>query len=107
MRSLDIHAHVTPQCFWRATENGGDMDSLGVDVQILSTYVGFYNYQLDPAVALASSREINDEIAGMTRTWPKRFTAGLGTLPMQGMASLSQDEKDAILSTNLERLLGI
>ena len=23
MRSIDIHAHLTPQCFWRATENDG------------------------------------------------------------------------------------
>ena len=22
MRSIDIHAHLTPQCFWRATETG-------------------------------------------------------------------------------------
>jgi aminocarboxymuconate-semialdehyde decarboxylase len=133
MRSIDIHAHVTPQCFWRATENGGDwhslkrekdaqggewalagkgrqslppkarwtpeeriadMDSLGVDVQVLSTYVGFYNYQLDPAIAVASSREVNDEIAGMTRTWPKRFAAGLGTLPMQDVkASIAELER--------------
>ena len=121
MRSIDIHAHVTPQCFWKATENGGnwhglkreqdaqgrefaivgkgrqalpprarwtpearmaDMDSLGVDIHVASPYVGFYNYQLDVKVAAATSRETNDEIAGMTKTWPKRF-AGLGTLPMQ------------------------
>ena len=95
MRSIDIHAHLTPQCFWRATENGGDwhtirrerdargqecaivggrrqalpprarwtpeerladMDSLGVDVHVVSPYVGFYNYQLDAAVAAATSR---------------------------------------------------
>ena len=122
MRSIDIHAHVTPQCFWRGTENGGewhsvrrekdakggevaiignsrqglppkarwtpeeriaDMDSLGVDVQVVSPYVGFYNYQLPTPVAAASSRAINDELSEMTRAWPKRFAAGLGTLPMQ------------------------
>lgn len=94
MRSIDIHAHVTPQCFWRATEHGddwhtlrrekdaaggevalvggrrqslpprsrwtpeeriADMDSLGVDVHVVSPYVGFYNYQLDTGVALATS----------------------------------------------------
>src|SRR5262245_17713512 len=120
MRSIDIHAHLTPQCFWHATENGGDwhsirrekdargsdvalvggkpqplpprakwtpeerladMDSLGVDVHVVSPYVGFYNYQLDTPVATATSRATNDEIAGMVRTWPQRF-AGLGTLPM-------------------------
>jgi aminocarboxymuconate-semialdehyde decarboxylase len=121
MRSIDIHAHVTPQCFWRATENGGDwhslrrekdarggevavvgnrrqslpprarwtpeerladMDSLGVDVHVVSPYVGFYNYHLDAAVAAATSRATNDEIAAMVKGWPLRF-AGLGTLPMQ------------------------
>ena len=125
MRSIDIHAHVTPQAFWRATENGGDwhtlrrekdarggevavvggrrqslpprarwtpeerladMDSLGVDVHVVSPYVGFYNYQLDSAVAAATSRATNDEIAGMVKGWPQRF-AGLGTLPMQDVKS--------------------
>jgi aminocarboxymuconate-semialdehyde decarboxylase len=121
MRSIDIHAHLTPQCFWRATEKGGDwhslrreqdargqeiaivagkrqvlppkarwtpeqriadMDSLGVDVHVVSPYVGFYNYQLDTKLAQASSQAINDEIAEMVRGWPQRF-AGLGTVPMQ------------------------
>ena len=111
MRSIDVHAHLTPQCFWRATEGGGawhsitrersvqggevavvggrrqalppksrwtpeeriaDMDSLGVDVQVVSTYVGFYNYGLPADVARASSQAINDEISQMTRSWPTR-----------------------------------
>jgi len=121
MRSIDIHAHLTPQCFWRATENGGDwhsikrekdargtevalvgkgrqslpprarwtpeerladMDSLGVDVHVVSAYVGFYNYQLGTAASFSTSTAINDEIAGMTRQWPQRFS-GLATVPMQ------------------------
>ena len=125
MRSIDIHAHLTPQCFWRATEGGddwhtirrekdargqqvaivggrrqvlpprarwtpeerlADMDSLCVDVQVVSPYVGFYNYRLDAKVALATSRALNDEIAEMTRAWPQRF-AGLGTLPMQDVTT--------------------
>jgi len=121
MRSIDVHAHLTPQCFWQATEKGGDwhtlkrekdergqeiaiiggrrqvlpprakwtpeerladMDSLGVDVHVVSPYVGFYNYQLDTQIAAATARATNDEIGAMTRAWPTRF-AGLGTLPMQ------------------------
>lgn len=121
MRSIDVHAHLTPQCFWRATENGGDwhtirreqdasggeiavvggrrqslpprarwtpeqrladMDSLGVDVHVVSPFVGLYNYQLDARVAIATSQAINDEISSMARSRPDRF-AGLGTLPMQ------------------------
>jgi aminocarboxymuconate-semialdehyde decarboxylase len=134
MRSIDIHAHLTPQCFWRATEGGGnwhtlrreqdargrqialvgdrrqplppktrwtpeerlaDMDSLGVDIHVLSPYSGFYNYQLDAAVATATSRDSNDEISQMTKSWPERF-AGLATLPMQ-------DVKEAI--AELERVM--
>src|SRR5206468_4203892 len=125
MRSIDVHAHLTPQCFWRATENGGswhtitrekdargaqaalvgghrqplpprarwtpeerlaDMDSLGVDVQVVSPYVGFYNYHLPAATAVATARAINDEISDMARAWPQRF-AGLGTLPMQDVGA--------------------
>jgi aminocarboxymuconate-semialdehyde decarboxylase len=125
MRSIDVHAHLTPQCFWQATEKGGDwhtlrrekdergqevaivggrrqvlpprakwtpeerladMDSLGVDVHVVSPYVGFYNYQLETKLATATSRATNDEIAWMTRGWPTRF-AGLGTLPMQDVTA--------------------
>jgi hypothetical protein len=28
MRSIDIHAHITPQCFWKATEAGRDWHTL-------------------------------------------------------------------------------
>ena len=132
MRSIDVHAHLTPQCFWQATEKGGDwhtlkrekdergqenaviggrrqvlpprarwtpeerlgdMDSLGVDVHVVSPYVGFYNYHLDAKIALATSRATNDEISAMTKTWPERF-AGLGTLPMQDVkAAISELER--------------
>jgi hypothetical protein len=107
MRSIDIHAHLPPQCFWRATEGSGDwytlrreqdargrefavvggrrqqlpprarwtpeerladMDSLGVDIHVLSPYSGFYNYHLDTAVAVATSKASNDEISQMTKS---------------------------------------
>ena len=140
MRSIDIHAHVTPQCFWRATENGGnwhtirrdrdargiehavvgerrqplpprarwtpqerlaDMDSLGVDIHVVSPYVGFYNYHLDAAVALATSRATNDEISDMARTWPKRF-AGLGTLPMQDVKAATAELERCVTQLGLK-----
>ncbi len=125
MRSIDIHAHLTPQCFWRATEGAGDwhtlkrerdargreilvagdrrgqlppksswtpeqrladMDSLGVDVHVVSPYAGFYNYEMDTDLAAATSRESNDEISQMMKSWPDRF-AGLATLPMQNVSA--------------------
>ena len=121
MRSIDFHAHLTPQGFWRATaENGdwhglkrerdargreilvagdrrgqlppksswtpeqrlSDMDSLGVDVHVVSPYSGFYNYEMDTERTTATSRESNDEISQMMKSWPDRFQ-GLATLPMQ------------------------
>lgn len=121
MRSIDFHAHLTPQCFWRATEAGGDwhgikreqdargrqivvsgtsrgqlppkaawtpeqrladMESLGVDIHVVSPFSGFYNYELDASQAMSSSRETNDEISQMMQSWPDRFH-GLATLPMQ------------------------
>ncbi len=132
MRSIDIHAHLTPQCFWRATENGGDwhglrreqndrgwelalvganrqplpprarwtpeerladMDSLGVDIHVLSPYSGFYNYKLDTSIAVATSQESNNEIREMIMAWPDRF-AGLATLPMQDVdAAIAELER--------------
>ena len=107
MRSIDVHAHATPQAFIRATTSGhqwhgltlgsaldnprngwnpeqriADMDSLGVDVQVVSTTAAFYRYDLEPAVTTAMHRECNDEVSQMTKDHPKRF-AGLANLPMQ------------------------
>lgn len=132
MRSIDIHAHLTPQCFWRATERQGDwhslrreqdargreyavvqgrrqqlpprarwtpeerladMDSLGVDIHVLSPYSGFYNYHLDTALTVATSQESNNEIRDMISSWPDRF-AGLATLPMQDVpAAIAELER--------------
>ncbi len=132
MRSIDIHAHLTPQCFWRATSNGGDwhtlrreqdaqgrefavvgrrrqqlpprarwspeerladMDSLGVDVHVVSPYSGFYNYHLDTRVAVATAQDSNNEIRDMVTQWPARF-AGLATLPMQDVnAAIAELER--------------
>ena len=132
MRTIDFHAHLTPQCFWRATEGSGDwhslrrendargreilvvgdrrgqlppksswtpeqrlsdMDSLGVDVHVVSPYSGFYNYELDTDLAVATSRESNDEISQMMKSWPDRF-AGLATLPMQDVpAAIAELER--------------
>ena len=107
MRSIDVHAHSTPQAFIRATTSGrqwhgltlgsaldnprngwepeqriADMDSLGVDVQVVSTTAAFYRYDMDPAVTAAMHRECNDEVSQMTKDHPDRF-AGLANLPMQ------------------------
>ncbi len=121
MRAIDIHAHISPEGFIHAFRNGdtwhglgadsasnmaynprtawtpeeriADMDSLGVDVQVLSTNASFYNYDMDASVVTAMARECNDYVARLARDWPDRF-AGFATLPMQDVsASVAELER--------------
>ena len=110
MRTIDIHAHVTPEGFvdafrkgddwhimsagdvpnmrynprttWTPEERIADMNSLGVDVQVLSTNAFFYNYDKEAGVAAAMARECNDYVAQLVKDRPDRFS-GFTTLPMQ------------------------
>ena len=112
MRSIDIHAHITPEgCLkamregtgwhslsaeqvarrfrgytprgmWTPEERLKDMDSLGVDVHILSTHSFMYCYDGDAAAVTEMDRECNDYVAQLTKDYPQRF-AGLANLPMQ------------------------
>ncbi|PKB80870.1 MAG: hypothetical protein BZY88_07590 [SAR202 cluster bacterium Io17-Chloro-G9] len=111
MRSIDIHAHLTPQCFVQAMEEGrtwhgiapgsqtvspkgawtpeqrlADMDSLGVDVHVVSTGAAFYNYNLAAEVTEAMHRECNDEVHQMTVDYPDRFK-GFAQIPMQNVGA--------------------
>jgi len=105
---IDVHAHVTPQRFQRAIEQGGDwhgldgsfgeldnernlwgpeqrieeMDKLGVDVQVVSPTDCYYAYDRDPQNTLEIAADANEEMAEMARDYPDRFM-GIGTLPMQ------------------------
>jgi aminocarboxymuconate-semialdehyde decarboxylase len=107
MRSIDIHAHLTPQCFIRAMQAGktwhgiqpgtmriapraiwnpeqriADMNSLGVDVHVVSTGAAFYYYDGDAATVAAMHRECNEEVQQMTVDHPDRFK-GFAQIPMQ------------------------
>ena len=110
MRSIDIHAHMTAQCLIRAKEAGrewhglkpeemggmlrsvkwcwtpeqrlADMNSLGVDIQIVSSGDMFYQQSRDANVVAAMHREINDEVHQMTLDYPDRLK-GFAQIPMQ------------------------
>ena len=109
MRAIDIHAHHEPKSFQRAIAAGqtwhgltadsdeadidpmeewtpeqriADMDSLGVDVQVVSTSAAFYMYDREPSVTLAIARDCNEEVHQLTMDHPDRFK-GFATLPMQ------------------------
>ena len=67
-----------------------DMDAQGVDVQVVSIHTPFFGYDLDPAQGRQLARDVNDEIAAMTRQHPTRF-AGLATLPMQDVKAAIEE----------------
>ncbi len=125
MRSIDIHAHITPTAFVNAFEKGedwhgitaneaynqrynpktswtpeeriADMDSLGVDVQVLSTNAFFYSYDKDAGIVAAMARECNDHVAELVKDRPDRFS-GFCTLPMQDIsASITELERGMAL----------
>ncbi|MEX0756282.1 MAG: amidohydrolase family protein [Actinomycetota bacterium] len=106
---IDVHCHCTLERFKKAVlEDGTDwhgmtsadgelgneknrwsvqkrietMDELRIDIQLVSPTDVFYQYDQAPEVTERISQEANEEIAGMVRDHPDRFT-GLGTLPMQ------------------------
>ena len=108
MPVIDMHAHVTPERYKKAIRERGEwhgldavagelglggfdkmlderleeMDSIGVDKQLVTPTVGFYQYGNELEVTRKIARECNDEIAEMVEAHPNRF-AGLATLPMQ------------------------
>jgi aminocarboxymuconate-semialdehyde decarboxylase len=105
---IDVHCHLTPQCFQRAVLAGElwhnmspadgeldnlknrwlpdrrleEMDELGIDVQLVSSTDVFYQYDQEPTVTAAIARACNDELAELVRAHPTRFM-GIGTAPMQ------------------------
>lgn len=87
---------LTPKVNWDIVQRLRVMDSMGVDMHVLSIRNFLYNYDLSAEVCVATSREINDDISEVTKEHPERF-AGLATLPMQ-------DVGEAI--TELERVVG-
>jgi aminocarboxymuconate-semialdehyde decarboxylase len=65
-----------------ATRRLVDMDAAGIDVQAISPAPTQYYYWLDAELARETSRMINDDIAAMAASDPRRFVA-MGTVPLQ------------------------
>jgi len=119
VRVLDVHAHITPasalramqsgdswfgvsapalynqhrynpRTFWTPEQRIADMQSLGVDVHVLSTNANMYFYDLDPDQTLAMHRECNDYVAQLAEEYPDRF-AGLAHIPMQDVGAAIEE----------------
>ena len=127
MRSIDLHAHSTPQCFqrevlqgkswhgmtstegelgnprnaWKPEQRLADMDSLGVDVQVVSTNVAFYQYDREVNTTTAIAKDCKDEVHQMTVDYPERL-AGLATLPMQDPKAAIAELERAVVTLGLK-----
>src|ERR1051326_3964152 len=62
-------AFNSPKVRFTPEERLRDMDALGVDVQVVSIHTPFFGYHLDAAQGRAHARDVNDEIAQMTKQW--------------------------------------
>ena len=129
MRAIDIHAHISPQAFiasmnagedwhgitseaapahlhnprttWTPAQRLADMDSLGVDVQVLSTNAVLYNYDKDPTTTAAMALDCNDYVSQLTFDHPDRF-AGLATLPMQDIPAAIDELERSVARLGLK-----
>jgi aminocarboxymuconate-semialdehyde decarboxylase len=91
----------TPKVRYTPEERLKDMDAQGTDVQVLSIHTPFFGYHLDATQGRALARDVNAEIAGMTREWPTRF-AGLATLPVQDVKSAIDELEHAVTRLGLK-----
>ena len=130
MPIIDIHAHVTPERFKQAIAGGGtfhglgaqwgqldtggfakslperleEMDELGVDMQLVSPTVDFYQYFNEVEATREIARDCNDEMAEMAQSHPDRF-AGLGTVPLQDVPSAVEELTRAMRDLGLKGVM--
>ncbi len=130
MPVIDMHAHVTPERYKHAIKERGDwhgldavpgelglgsfdkslaerlvdMDSQGVDMQLVTPTVGFYQYANELEMTKLIARECNDEIGDMVEQHPTRF-AGLATLPMQDPSSAIAEMERAMSELGLKGVI--
>jgi len=81
MKDETFFRKVDPNCF-SAEDRLKDMEKTGVDVQVLSTVPVMFNYWAKPEDTLDLCQILNDDLAKVVSTNPKKFI-GLATLPMQ------------------------
>src|SRR5262245_17250878 len=95
------HVFTSPKVRFTPEQRLQDMDAQGVDVQVISIHTPLFGYHLDAAQGRALAREVNAEIAGMTRQWPRRF-AGLATLPVQDVKAAIDELERAVTVLGLK-----
>jgi aminocarboxymuconate-semialdehyde decarboxylase len=130
MPVIDMHAHLTPERYKEAIKTKGEwygldarpgelhhggfakplaerlaeMDALGMDMQVLTPTIGFYQYDNDLEVTRAIHRECNDAIAETVQQHPSRF-AGMATVPMQDPPSAIAEMERAMGDLRLKGVM--
>ena len=64
-------------------------------MRVISIHTRRFWLRSDPIQGRQLARDVNDEIATMTRQWPRRF-AGLATLPMQDVGAAVDELERAV-----------
>lgn len=71
------------------------MDTAGIDVQVLSSWIDLTAYALDPDLGAAYARRVNEVIAGEADRHPDRFLA-IGTVPLQAPEAAAEELRCAV-----------
>ena len=130
MQVVDIHTHFSPERYKEAIRKDGswyglddkvgelhrqgftktiaerieDMDAIGVDRQLITPSVGFYQYENDLDTATQIAQECNQEMAEIVDRHPDRFSA-LGTLPMQDIPAAIDELTRCMKELNLHGVI--
>ena len=67
-----------------------DMDSMGIDIQVISPSPAQYYYWTDGELGLRLARMQNERVAELVRAHPARFV-GMGTVPLQDVDRAVQE----------------
>lgn len=100
MRDDVFFREVQENC-WSGDARVNEMDSHGVDVQVLSTIPVLFSYWAKPDHAYDISRFLNDHITDVVARAPHRF-AGLGTVPMQSASHAVKEVERCVKELGLQ-----
>ncbi|HSK91992.1 MAG TPA: amidohydrolase family protein [Euzebyales bacterium] len=98
--SAEHNASVVPELRPKLTDPATrirDMDAMGVDIQVLATFVSQFYYWTDPELGQRIARVQNERLATIRDGRPDRFAA-IGTVPMQD-ASRAVAELEHVVGT--------
>jgi aminocarboxymuconate-semialdehyde decarboxylase len=128
---IDTHAHIAPRRYKEAIARDGswhgldhvigelhrpegfnkdvetrlaEMDAAGIDRQLVTPSVGFYQFDKSLDQALSAHTELNEDIAELVNEHPDRFS-GLGIVPMQDVPAAIAELTRAVTELGLKGVI--